>query len=352
MARRLASQRQRRVGGEAGGGEFSSQEARPGSGGDHGGIVGGEGESGEGYMDGPAVGFGGEALAELAVGGYAAGDEDAARAGGFGGGKGLLEEVADHGVLKAGHEIEDLLGTESEGFVVGLWGREWFACSGIPGPSAAADERTEGTRPRRLWREESGGAGMGLGAEAVEFDVAEDGGFDSGKREEEARVELCDGSGFGGLGARGLTAQVKFGFDLSKCEGHRFRIAEAGQGIDPGAAGIAKAEKLGDLVVGFAGGVVDGAADEAVGPGPLGGLGEIEVGVAARDDQGEGGLVVAGVEAIGGRSLFEEDGVDVAFKMIDGDEREALGEGEGFGVGDADEECAGEAGAGGNGDGV
>ena len=42
------------------------------------------------------------------------------------------------------------------------------------------------------------------------------------------------------------------------------RVAEAGEGVDPGAAGIAEAEQLGDLVVGFAGGVVEGAADERV----------------------------------------------------------------------------------------
>jgi hypothetical protein len=29
--------------------------------------------------------------------------------------------------------------------------------------------------------------------------------------------------------------------------------------------------------------------------------------------------------------------VDVAFEVVDGDERQALGEGEGFGVGDADQ---------------
>jgi hypothetical protein len=44
-------------------------------------------------------------------------------------------------------------------------------------------------------------------------------------------------------------------------------------------------------------------------------------------------------------AFVEEDGVDVAFEVVDGDEGEAGGEGEGLGVGDADEECAGEAGA-------
>jgi hypothetical protein len=40
-----------------------------------------------------------------------------------------------------------------------------------------------------------------------------------------------------------------------------------GERVDPGAAGVAEAEELSDLVVGFAGGVVDGTAYVAVGPG-------------------------------------------------------------------------------------
>jgi hypothetical protein len=54
----------------------------------------------------------------------------------------------------------------------------------------------------------------------------------------------------------------------------------------------------------------------------------------------------------GGLAFVEEDRVDVAFEVVDGDEGQAGGEGEGFGVGDTDEECSSEAGAGGDGDGV
>ena len=42
----------------------------------------------------------------------------------------------------------------------------------------------------------------------------------------------------------------------------------------------------------------------------------------------------------------------MAFEVVDGDEREIVGEGESFGVGDADEQRSGEAGAAGDGDGV
>jgi len=43
--------------------------------------------------------------------------------------------------------------------------------------------------------------------------------------------------------------------------------------------------------------------------------------------------------------------VDVAFEVVDGDQREVCAEGEGLCEGDADEESAGQAGAFGDGDG-
>ena len=49
---------------------------------------------------------------------------------------------------------------------------------------------------------------------------------------------------------------------------------------------------------------------------------------------------------------FHQDGVDVAFEVIDGDQGLIEAEGEGFGVGDADQQCASEAGAFGDGNGV
>ena len=44
-------------------------------------------------------------------------------------------------------------------------------------------------------------------------------------------------------------------------------VAELGEGVNPWSAGVAEAEQLGYLVVGLAGGVVEGAADELVVPG-------------------------------------------------------------------------------------
>ena len=53
-----------------------------------------------------------------------------------------------------------------------------------------------------------------------------------------------------------------------------------------------------------------------------------------------------------GHRCFHQDGVDVAFEVVDGDEGFVEAVGEGFGVGDADEEGSGEAGACGYGYGV
>src|SRR5579863_7033028 len=66
------------------------------------------------------IGFGGEAGAKLAVGGYSAGDEDAPDAKRFSRSEGLLHQVAYDRVLKTGNEIERGLRAESESFFAGL----------------------------------------------------------------------------------------------------------------------------------------------------------------------------------------------------------------------------------------
>ncbi len=102
------------------------------------------------------------------------------------------------------------------------------------------------------------------------------------------RVEARDGRSFGGLSPSGLAGEMSFGFDLCEGERHSVRIAEAGEGVDPGAAWIAEAEELGNFVVSFAGSIVDGAADERIAPGLVSGLSEIEMRVSAGDDEGQG----------------------------------------------------------------
>ncbi len=66
---------------------------------------------------------------------------------------------------------------------------------------------------------------------------------------------------------------MHFGFDLGEGELYGVGVAVGGEVVDPGAAGVAEAEELGDLVEGFAGGVVDGVADVAVVPGGIAAVG-------------------------------------------------------------------------------
>ena len=211
-----------------------------------------------------AGGFGGEAGAEFAIGGDAAGDQDGAGSEGLGGGEGLADEVADYGGLKGGYEVEGLRVAEGKGFC-------WLEVRGV---------------------EECGAAGFDSCGHGVGLDVAEDAGLDAAEGEVEA----------GGVRGRFVA-----GADGAEVEGGGRGVAVGGEGVEPRAAGIAEAEELGYFVEGFSGGVVDGAAYVAVAPGAgRGGVGEVEVGVAAGDYEGEEGGLLGGFGV-------HEDSVDVAF---------------------------------------
>jgi len=285
-------------GGEVVVGEVLGEEFGPGGGGDHDGVVCGEGEGGEGYGKFMSHCIGGEAAAEFGVGGDSARDEDGAGTEMLGGGEGLLEEIPDNGVLEAGEEIEGL---------------------GLEG--VAGDELGDGFEGG-LEIVGDGSAELDCGLHGVGLGVAENGGFDAGEGEVEARVGGGIGVELGGSECGGLSAaQLRcFGRDDGGCwlarsgylhfacgsgrddrvfgqaglnggegEGDGAGVAVGGEAVDPGAAGVAEAEEFGDLVEGFAGGVVDGAADVAVHPSLAFLCSEIKVGVASGDDEGEDG---------------------------------------------------------------
>jgi hypothetical protein len=106
-------------------------------------------------------------------------------------------QVADDGVLKAGDQVESLRIAEWRGRL------RWLG-------------RLGGRRAGK----EGFAAGFGFGAQVVELDVAQDGGLDSGKRKEEVRVEVGDGGGLRGLGARGgLPARCSLVLICEKAKG-------------------------------------------------------------------------------------------------------------------------------------
>jgi hypothetical protein len=114
-----------------------------------------------------------------------------------------------------------------------------------------------------------------------------------------------------------------------------------GSAFDGGAAGKAEVEELGDLVEGFAGGVVERAAEKVVLERTPA---DVEMGVAAGDDKAD-----AGVD--GGVGIGELGGVEMSLEVVELNQGDVEREGERLGGSEADDEGADESGAGGDGDG-
>jgi hypothetical protein len=117
-------------------------------------------------------------------------------------------------------------------------------------------------------------------------------------------------------------------------------IARAGLGLDGGPAGLWQAQKPRRLVEGFAGGVVDRAADAFE---PFGGVDDQELAMPARDEQQEIGK--------GGR-IGQPRGERVAGEVVDPEKGQAGGKRDRLGAGDARQKPADQAGARGRGDAV
>src|SRR5256885_11953014 len=112
-----------------------------------------------------------------------------------------------------------------------------------------------------------------------------------------------------------------------------------GEAIEDWAARIAKSEKFGDLVVGFAGSVVACLTEFAIAElaggfsaSSLLGADFVENSVAAGDDEADRRKFWHEVRLVG----FQKNGVHEAFEMVDGNEGLAQGLGQGFGIRDAD----------------
>ena len=116
------------------------------------------------------------------------------------------------------------------------------------------------------------------------------------------------------------------------------------QAIDDRAAGIAEAEQFGHFVEGFAGGIVAGLAEQAI----VEALADLEeVGVAAADHQGQGGISHRGSGAFG----FQDTAWMWPSMWLTAISGNAAREAQGFGVGEPDQQRADQARPDGDGDG-
>ena len=107
-----------------------------------------------------------------------------------------------------------------------------------------------------------------------------------------------------------------------------------GERIDPWTARVPKSQQLGDLVKGLSGCIVERGAHVAVGKALSLMPGQIKMGVASGNHQGEGSRTAIGQQFL----LCHQNGVNVTLKMIDGDERLVQGKGQRLGVRDAHQE--------------
>jgi putative nucleotidyltransferase with HDIG domain len=136
---------------------------------------------------------------------------------------------------------------------------------------------------------------------------------------------------------------MRLGFDLGERKGDRGGISVSRQRIDPGAAGITQTQQLGDFVEGLAGCVVERGAHVPV----AFAMGDIEVGVAAGNHQSQ-----SSGTRIEGFTLSQQNGMNVALKVVHRDQRFLQGESQRLGVSDSHQQRARQAGALGDRDGI
>ena len=113
---------------------------------------------------------------------------------------------------------------------------------------------------------------------------------------------------------------------LRKREGHRSGVSVRGEGIDPGSTRIAQPKQLRDLVKGFAGRIVKRRAHIAVSKAAPLLVSEIEMGVPPGDHQRQGSG--PGLSFL----LRQQHGMNVAFQVVNGNQRLAQGKGKRLGV--------------------
>ena len=298
--------------GEIGWCVFPGSQLRPCGCRDHGGIVRRKRQRRKADRKSASPRFGGEGDAEFTVGCDSTGDENAGGAIVLGCGEGAPLQIFDDSVLEGRNQVKRLLVAERQG-ICRPWGSDGLQCVA--------------TRIDRSLH-------------AVHLDIAQHSSLDAAEREESlGGKSILPGFHivFGDL------AEMRFRLDLREGERNGARIAVGRQCIDEGTAGIGQAEQLRNLVEGFACCVVDGAANVAIAPGcVLLARREIEMRMATGDDQGE---CRKRKRIFVNQRLLEQNCVDVAFQMVDGDERLVERERQSLGIGNADVQGARESGA-------
>src|SRR4030095_4073594 len=217
-------------------------------------------------------------------------------------------DEADHGGVvgaKMGFSGEEL---EAAG---GAFGGEAFAQTGVAAHAAAESDNGE--------------AGVLDGAHGFANEDVDDGFLERGADVFDAII-----AEFGKHVADGSLESAEAEREIVRVH-HASRkmvalgVAAGGEVVDVRAAGVGKAKQLADFVEGFAGGIVDGLAEEFV----IGeGVDLNQEGVAAADDEADGGAYV-----------FSEEGQEqVTLEMIDGVKRKSARDRQAFGDGASDHE--------------
>ena len=119
--------------------------------------------------------------------------------------------------------------------------------------------------------------------------------------------------------------------DLRRGKLHRLRVAVLRELVDDRAAGIAQRQQFGHFVEGLAGSIVARVPDVAVRPTPALLLGQVQVRVAAGDHQRQHREIDFVIALL---PLLQQHGVNMAFQVVDGDQRLLQGKRQRLGITD------------------
>ena len=248
-----------------------------------------------------------ECFSQFTVGRHSPGDEKRSHIVGADRSQSFADEIFDHGALKRSDKIESLPIASGEVIFELRLGniRQSFAADfdGIP--------------------------------HAVNLNVAQHGSLDSAVRKVKARAIRVDFFLSAAVPAIAM-------FDLGWLELHGVRVAMRREPVNDRASGITQAKQFGDFVESLAGCVIASVADIFVGPTVVVLLGQIKMRVPSRHHQSQYGKLQLVIALL---PLFQQNRMDVAFEMIDRNQRLVEGEGQSLGIADAHQQRSGKAGA-------